>query len=160
MSTALSLTTRRSLLRLAALTAVPLFAARQSTAAGAAANLPPVVMWKDPNCQCCEGWAEHMRQAGFPVITTRTYDMTTIKRLRGVPDDLISCHTALIDGYTIEGHVPAQDILRLNTERPRAKGLASPGMPPAAPGMAGGTAEPYTVLLFGGPDGTRPFAQH
>lgn len=159
MTTALSLTTRRSLLRLAAFTVIPLAAVRFPGPASAA-NLPAVVMWKDPNCQCCEGWAQHMRQAGFPVIISQTYEMTTIKRLRGVPDDLISCHTALIDRYTIEGHVPAEDILRLIAEKPRAKGLASPGMPLAAPGMGGGKGDPYTVLLFGGPDGPRPFAQH
>jgi hypothetical protein len=116
-------------------------------------------MWKDPNCTCCEGWAGHMRDAGFVVIVSKSEDMPSIKRLRGVPDELVSCHTALVGGYVIEGHVPASDILRLIGERPRARGLAAPRMPSGAPGM-GQPGDPYSVMLFGAPDGSRTYAQH
>jgi hypothetical protein len=150
------LTSRRSLLRLAL--AAPIAGALPSTLARAA-NLPPVVTWKDPNCSCCEGWAQHMREAGFTVIVAKSDDMAAIKRLRGVPDELVSCHTALIDTYIVEGHVPSSDILRLIAEKPRARGLAAPGMPPGAPGM-GRPGEPYTVVQFGGTDGVRTYAQH
>jgi hypothetical protein len=85
--------------------------------------------------------------------------MAAIKRARGVPDDLQSCHTAVIDGYIIEGHVPANDVVRLITERPAAKGLSVPGMPASAPGMDQ-PGEPYTVILFGLSGGNRTFAQH
>jgi hypothetical protein len=125
----------------------------------ARAALPPVVVWKDANCGCCGSWIKHMQGAGFSLRASDVADMATIKKARGVPDDLWSCHTAVIDGYVIEGHVPATDILRLLDERRAAKGLAVPGMPASAPGMdQPGFA--YTVTLFGGPDGNRTFAQH
>ena len=85
--------------------------------------------------------------------------MVAIKRARGVPDDLQSCHTAVVDGYVIEGHVPASDIVRLLAERPQARGLAAPGMPASAPGMDE-PGEPYAVVLFGTPAGDRVYAQH
>jgi hypothetical protein len=100
-----------------------------------------------------------MQGAGFSVRASGVADMAVIKKARGVPDDLWSCHTAVIDGYVIEGHVPATDILRLLDERPTAKGLAVPGMPASAPGMDQ-PGEAYTVTLFGTPDGNRTFAQH
>jgi hypothetical protein len=123
------------------------------------AALPPVVVWKDPNCGCCEGWVRHMRAAGFSVRVTNAADMAAVKNARGVPDELQSCHTAVVDGYVIEGHVPAADIVRLLDERPAAKGLAAPGMPASAPGMDQ-PGQPYTVMLFGGPGGTRTYANH
>jgi hypothetical protein len=126
---------------------------------GPARSLPTVVVWKDPGCGCCEAWVTHLRYAGFTVIARDTSAMTGIKQARGVPEALWSCHTAVIDGYVIEGHVPAADISRLLTERPQARGLAVPGMPQSAPGMdiAG---QPYTVLLFGIATGDAVFARH
>ena len=85
--------------------------------------------------------------------------MAAIKKARGVPDELWSCHTAVIDGHVIEGHVPAEDSARLLAERPFAKGLSALGMPASAPGMDQ-PGEPYTVVLFGTADGERPFARH
>jgi len=113
---------------------------------------PAVTVWKSPSCGCCGAWVRHMRAAGFPVTVHDVGDVQPIKDGNGVPDALRSCHTALVDGYVVEGHVPAGDIKRLLEERPAAKGLAVPGMPSAAPGMDG-PHEPYHVVLFGSPGG-------
>jgi hypothetical protein len=109
-----------------------------------------VTVTKDPNCGCCTGWAEHIEAAGFPVRIVESQNMDAIKQRLGVPPALYSCHTAEVDGYVVEGHVPAAAIQRLLTERPAATGLAVPGMPAGSPGMdfPGMTAEPYEVFLF------------
>lgn len=108
----------------------------------------PVTVYKDPSCGCCGGWVEHLRQAGFSVTVVEDADLSEVKTRLGVPDDLLSCHTAEVGGYVIEGHVPAPAILRLLAERPQATGLAVPGMPPGSPGM-GGEPVPFEVMLFG-----------
>jgi len=100
-----------------------------------------------------------MRTAGFPAAVAETDDMEAVKRRFAVPDALQSCHTATVDGYVLEGHVPAQDVRRLLTERPAARGLAAPGMPASAPGMDL-PGQPYRVILFGTVSGDRVFAQH
>jgi hypothetical protein len=117
---------------------------------GYAASLPLVTVTKDPSCGCCTGWAEHIGAAGFPVRIVETQNMDAIKQRLGVPPALYSCHTAEVDGYVVEGHVPAAAIQRLLIERPAVTGLAVPGMPAGSPGMdfAGVTAEPYAVFLF------------
>lgn len=150
---------RRSLVRLMATALAAPVVASAVFPRVARAALPPVVAWKDANCGCCEGWVRHMRAAGFAVRATNAADMAAVKNARGVPDELQSCHTAVVDGYVIEGHVPAADIVRLLEERPAAKGLAVPGMPASAPGMDQ-PGQPYAVMLFGGPDGTRAYANH
>lgn len=147
-------TTRRSTLRLT-LAGVALSLAR-----GVRAETPTALaVWKDPNCGCCDGWVRHMRDAGFRVTTSDSNNMEAVKRARGVPDELQSCHTAVIDGYVIEGHVPAEDIKRLIAERPGARGVAVAGMPRSAPGMDQ-PGEPYTVVLFGTPTGDKIYATH
>ena len=118
-----------------------------------------MVVWKDPNCGCCDGWVQHMRKAGFSVTVRPSDNMAAVKQARGVPDDMQSCHTGVIDGYVIEGHVPAPDVAQLIEERPSAKGLAVPGMPASAPGMDQ-PGEPYTVMLFGTPAGNQTYARH
>lgn len=116
-----------------------------------------VTVHRDPNCSCCSKWAEHLRAAGFVVKIEETSDLEAVRARLGVPSALASCHTAEVNGYLIEGHVPAVAVRRLLTERPAAKGLAVPGMPAGSPGMEGsGEAEPYTVVLFGA-GGPRPF---
>lgn len=110
---------------------------------------PAITVWKDPNCGCCGGWVEHLRRNGFAVTVIETSDVQSVKAQRDVPAELASCHTAEISGYTIEGHVPAQAIVRLLAEKPAGRGLAVPGMPIGSPGMEGGTPEPYDVMLFG-----------
>ncbi|WP_424138103.1 DUF411 domain-containing protein [Roseomonas chloroacetimidivorans] len=124
-----------------------------------AAQGPAIEVWKDPTCGCCEGWVRHMREAGFEATAHDVTDLQAVKTANGVPDALQSCHTAIIGGYVIEGHVPAADVRRLLAERPRAKGLAAPGMPPSSPGMdIPGT--PYEVVLFGASGGDRLWARH
>ena len=150
---------RRSLLRLMATTPAAPLVAGLAFPRLARAAFPPVAVWKDPNCGCCEGWVRHMRTAGFSVTVRDSSDLTVVKKARGVPDDLWSCHTAVIDGYVIEGHVPAPDIVRLLAERPEGKGLAVPGMPASAPGMDQ-PGQPYSVMLFGSFKGPRLFADH
>jgi hypothetical protein len=110
--------------------------------------LPTVTVSKDPDCGCCNGWVDHLRQAGFPVIVKNAKELQTIKKGLGVPDRLASCHTAEVKGYVIEGHVPADAIKRLLREAPEAVGLAVPGMPIGSPGMEGGTPEVYEVVMF------------
>ena len=100
-----------------------------------------------------------MQGAGFSVSVHDTGDMAAIKQARGVPDTLLSCHTAVVGGYVVEGHVPASDIKRLIAEQPSAKGVAVAGMPQSAPGMDQ-PGEPYTVVLFGTPSGDRIYAPH
>ena len=143
MSSKLTLS-RRSTLRVLGLcvlvTTVPAFAADA---------LPLVVVNKDPSCGCCEKWADHLITAGFPVEVIARTDMQAVKAKFGVPGDLVSCHTATVGGYVIEGHVPATAIVRLLAEKPTATGLAVPGMPIGSPGMEGGTPEDYEVVLFG-----------
>jgi hypothetical protein len=147
------LTSRRSILGFGlAAAAAPL------TIAGAAQGTSIEVL-KDATCGCCEGWVQHMRAAGFQATVHDVGDLAAIKSARGVPDALQSCHTAVVDGYVIEGHVPAADVRRLLLERPRAVGLAAPGMPPSSPGMdIPGT--PYRVVLFGGASGNLVWARH
>lgn len=134
---------RRTVLQLLVATpALDLSAAR-------AEDAPAVRVWKDPNCGCCTGWVEHLRQSGFAVAVVEQADLTSIKAEAGIPAELASCHTARIDGYVLEGHVPAAAIRRLIKERPEAIGLAVPGMPIGSPGMEGGSPEVYAVILFG-----------
>ncbi len=124
----------------------------------AAQRAPVATVFKSPSCGCCGDWIAHMRSAGFRVDAREIADVSPIKRAQGIPDRLVSCHTAIVEGYVVEGHVPATDVQRLLRERPRAKGLAVPGMVPGSPGMAG-RPQPYQTLAF---DGERSwvFAQH
>ncbi len=148
--------TRRTAGRRAALF---LFALALPGAARAAPALR-VEVWKDPGCGCCDGWVRHKRLAGFDAVVHEVADVAPIKAARGVPKGLWSCHTALVEGYVIEGHVPASDVRRLLAERPRARGLSAPGMPASAPGMDI-PGHPYSVVLFGAAEGgDRVFAQH
>ena len=106
---------------------------------------------KSPTCGCCKLWIAHLEEAGFVVNPLDSDDMTAIKQRYGVPENVRSCHTAVIDGYVIEGHVPADDIKRLLAEKPDATGLAVPGMPLGSPGMeVPGRVDDYKVLLFNG----------
>lgn len=114
------------------------------------ASGPLVEVAKSPTCGCCELWVEHMKDAGFRV-EVRDVDYATLTAARadaGVPGDLSSCHTATVDGYAIEGHVPAADVRRLLAERPPIRGLSAPGMPGGSPGMESAPAERYDVVAF------------
>jgi hypothetical protein len=110
-----------------------------------------MLIHKDPNCGCCTGWAAHVRAGGFETRIHESSDLSPIKARLAVPSQLASCHTAEIDGYVIEGHVPASAIRRLLSELPGATGLAVPRMPIGSPGMEapGTTDDTYDVILFG-----------
>lgn len=119
---------------------------------------------KTASCGCCSAWVAHLRESGFRVETedVGAAELVALKRERGVPSDLFACHTAIVDGYVIEGHVPAADIRRLLTEKPAGvEGLAVPGMPAGSPGMeVGGRREPYDVVAFGADGRREVFASH
>ena len=128
-----------------------------------AAAAPPdtVVVYKSPTCSCCSKWIEHLQQAGFRVEAHNESEMSRVKARLGVPEELASCHTAVINGYVIEGHVPADDIKQLLAKRPKARGLAVPGMPVGSPGMEmGASAEPYDVLLMADGQPSTVFIHH
>lgn len=125
------------------------------------AAAPHIIVSKDPSCGCCSAWVEHLRSARFVTQVREISDMGSLKRRLGVPAALASCHTAEVEGFVIEGHVPASVIWRLLDERPSAIGLAVPGMPVGSPGMEvpGSPNETYEVVLFG-PTGQRIFARY
>lgn len=132
-----------------------------SLAAESAGEAKKVTVQKDPNCGCCGNWIKHLEAAGFQVTAHNNEDMDSVKAAQGVPEALHSCHTALVDGYVIEGHVPAADIVRLLAERPKAHGLSVPGMPMGSPGMEyGDEKDPYDVILFSEDGEQSVFASH
>jgi hypothetical protein len=132
---------RRSLM--VAVAAIPLLPALCAHAAA-----PRVHVYKNPSCGCCTAWVEHLKAAGFSVDVTQTDDTAAVRKRLGMPERLAGCHTGVVDGYAIEGHVPAADIRRLLARKPQAVGLAVPGMPVGSPGMEyGDKVEPYKVLL-------------
>jgi hypothetical protein len=109
----------------------------------------PVQVFKDATCGCCSVWVEHLRRGGFAPTSTNVTDLTAVKDTHKVPAKGRSCHTALVGGYIIEGHVPAGEIQRLLKEKPAGiVGLAVPGMPIGSPGMEGPNPKPYDVLAF------------
>ena len=114
-----------------------------------AGEKPVITVHKDPTCGCCSGWVQHLQKAGFDTKVLDTRELDAVKKRLGVPDDLAACHTAEVAGYVIEGHVPAAALTRLLAEKPKATGLAVPGMPIGSPGMEGGEPEKYDVVLFG-----------
>ncbi len=136
--------------------------AQAANAAKAPAALPTMTVHKHEGCGCCNVWIEHMRKAGFTVDARNVEDMGAIKQAAGVPPTMGSCHTAHVGGYFVEGHVPAEDILRLLRERPDAKGLTVPGMPLGSPGMEhpDGIVQPYTVSLVMADGSVREFSRH
>lgn len=128
-------------------------------AALAQGALPLVTVYQSPTCGCCGEWVKHMRASGFRVETRDMDDVTPIRRRLGVPGELLSCHTATVGGYAIEGHVPATDVKRLLREGTRVKGLAVPGMVIGSPGMEQGPAQPYATMAFD-EHGHRVFERH
>ena len=110
-------------------------------------------VYKSPSCGCCDAWVSHMHNAGFQVVVADIPDLRPIKERFRVAPELQACHTAVTDGYVIEGHVPAREVIRLLKERPKAIGLAVPGMPIGSPGMEQGSRQdPFQVILFSSTD--------
>lgn len=128
----------------------------------AAASDPSIKVFKDASCGCCAVWVDRLKTAGFKTEVDDSQDMAAIKAKYGVPRDLASCHTGIVAGYAIEGHVPPADIKRLLKEKPKALGIAVPGMPVNSPGMEveGQPDEPYTVWLFAKDGARTAFAKH
>ena len=108
----------------------------------------PIVVYASPSCACCNAWMSHMADNKFDVAKELVSDVSPLKKRYGVPESLWSCHTAVVGGYIIEGHVPADLVQKVVTERTNIVGLAAPGMPAGSPGMEGLRREPYDVISF------------
>jgi hypothetical protein len=124
-------------------------------------GLTDIHVYKSPTCGCCTDWVDHLKENGFDVEVTETNNLNPIKIDAGIPPSMASCHTGFVGDYVIEGHVPANDIRRLISEAPKAKGLAVPGMPAGSPGMEmGDRKDRYQVLMFNESGQTKVFAEH
>lgn len=131
------------------LTALAASAASAAMPAFAATQLPLVEVFKSPTCGCCGAWVDHLKAAGFPVKVVEVDDTTATRKRYGLPDKFGSCHTGIVSGYVVEGHVPAAEVKRLLATKPAAIGLAVPGMPVGSPGMEyGDRKDPYDVFLI------------
>lgn len=139
-----------------ALSALAVVALLTTQATGEATS--KMVVYKDPNCGCCGHWIEHVKGAGFRVVVRNRSSLADIKEQYGISPQLRSCHTAVVEGYAVEGHVPADVIQRLLRERPAVTGIAVPGMPGGAPGMESPVSERYNVLTFDRSGVTRIYA--
>jgi hypothetical protein len=117
-----------------------------------------IKVYKTPSCGCCKGWVQHLRDNGFQVETMDMPDLSAVKQRYGVKPALQACHTAVVNGYVVEGHVPADVIMKMLKEHPAVTGVAVPGMPSGSPGMEGGPKERYDVLTFDRAGRTKVFA--
>jgi len=104
-----------------------------------------VEMYKNPECNCCKWYADYLRNHGYSVVVTPTHNLSLVRREHGVPDRLAGCHTLLVGGYVVEGHVPVAIIDKLLSEPPKIRGISLPGMPDGSPGMTGNKSEPFTI---------------
>lgn len=121
-------------------------AALPATAFGAGAT---ATLYKNPDCSCCDAYARYLRDQGIEVVVIETASLDAVKAEHGVPAALGGCHTMLLDGYVVEGHVPIGSIERLLTERPQIAGILLPGMPLGSPGMEGMREGPFEIMAFG-----------
>ena len=126
----------------------------------AASRKADIVMYKNDGCQCCDKWAQYMQGSGYSVENVTAENLYAIKADQGVPRDMGSCHTAIVGDYVVEGHVPAEDVMRLLREQPDARGLVVPGMPASSPGMNTALNEPFKVYLIKNDGSTEVYAQH
>lgn len=122
-------------------------------------NATKIVVYASPTCDCCRAWVRHLKSSGFAVTNELMNDVTLMKQRLGVPEDLWSCHTALVEGYAVEGHVPADLIQQMLRERRAIAGLAAPGMPNGSPGMEGPTRDRYEVIAFSRSGATEVYAR-
>ncbi|MFC4933002.1 DUF411 domain-containing protein [Massilia sp. GCM10023247] len=135
-------------------------AAALSVPVVAMAAAPVIEVFKSESCGCCAAWVEHLKANGFTTRVKNVENPSDYRERAGIPEEFGSCHTGMVQGYALEGHVPASDIKRLLAQKPKAKGLAVPGMPLGSPGMEGPRKDPYDVLLVQ-PDGkTRVFKHY
>jgi len=126
----------------------------------ASAAKPAASVFKLVGCGCCDLWAQHLRNNGFAVSVQALPDLAPVRKKYGIPGDFDTCHTALVEGYAIEGHVPAADIHRLLKSKLKVAGLAVPGMPAGSPGMEGSRRDPYDVLAFDRSGATQIYARY
>jgi hypothetical protein len=127
----------------------------------ASSKASEITVYRAPSCSCCGGWIAHLAAQGFQLKEIATSNMNMLKQQHGVPNDLASCHTAVIQGYVIEGHVPVKDIKRLLAQHPKVAGIAVPGMPIGTPGMEDGDRrEPFTVFSFDEQGNAQAFNQY
>jgi hypothetical protein len=154
--------TRRAFLVRATGAAVTLLGTRRLWAGMVPPGATPIVVYKSASCGCCAKWVDHLKQNGFAPTAHDEADMDAIKDKLGVPAGVRSCHTARLDRYLVEGHVPAGDLRRLLADQPAIAGLAVPGMPRSTPGMAtpGDGPEPYEVVSFTREGKTAVYARH
>jgi hypothetical protein len=134
-------------------------AAQQKPAAAAAQK---VTVYKTSSCGCCKLWVDHMKASGFDVqaMDVSAEQVRSVSKAAGLKDDDVSCHTAKVGNYIVEGHVPADDIKRMLKEKPAIAGIAAPGMPQGSPGMEQGSKEPYDVVAFTKDGKTTVYAKH
>ena len=158
---------KRSLVRAGGLAVIAVVVAASARSAAPETSRAPVevTVFKSPTCGCCKAWVEHLRKhaegTAFLVIARDTSDVSSVKQTAGVPEQLHSCHTAFVNGYVVEGHVPAEDIQRMLKEKPKIDGIATPGMPVGSPGMEiGSRKDPYDVVAFKRDGSTFVFARH
>lgn len=156
------MTRRNWLVSTLALAAASPMAASSAMAKGTLQTGPrQITIYKTPWCGCCDGWVSHMREAGYVTQVRVLQDLAPIRAEHGIPDRLASCHTGVIGGYAIEGHVPAADVARLLRERPEgARALSAPGMPAGSPGMEAAGHQPYVTWLIDGEGQARVFGRH
>jgi hypothetical protein len=141
----------RRLILAAGILALPLVSANAADPAKTA------TLYKNPQCSCCEDYANYLRRNGYTVTVKPTHDLSLMNRQAGVPNTLEGCHLTMIDGYVVEGHVPVNALNRLLSEKPNIKGISLPGMPMGSPGMTGRKTGPFTIYEIGG-DPSRVYA--
>ena len=153
---------RRIAVIVAFVAVIAVIVAARTTASQKTSGGPLVEVFKSPTCGCCSKWVEHLRTSGFTVRTTDLNDLHQIKSSRGIPAELQSCHTAIVGGYVVEGHVPASDVQRLLKEKPAVVGIAVGGMPVGSPGMEFRDLKPqaYNVMSFDKAGKTAVYAKH
>lgn len=139
--------TRRQFLLAGSAAALVLAAGGRPTLAADKAAIP-VLLYKTPGCECCDGYATYLGQNGFKVTLKETNDLASVSGKAGIPADMQGCHTAFTGDYAIDGHVPVEAVQKLLAERPAIKGLTLPGMPPGSPGMSGPKAVPFIVYAI------------
>ena len=132
-----------------------------TTAFASDALVKDIVVYKNPECGCCTKWVKYLQDNNYNVTIEHTRDVLAVKKRLGVPEKLAACHTAVIDGYVVEGHITHRDIKRLLLFRPDIKGIAVPGMPVGTPGMeSGSTVQPYNVMSFDEQGNMEVFVEH
>jgi hypothetical protein len=142
--------------------AATVVATRTSPVGAASADPNTITVYKTSTCGCCKSWVSYLQENGFTVVTHDLDDaaLTKLTRDKGVPDNLASCHTAVIGGYVVEGHVPAADIKKMLADKPAIVGLSVPGMVQGSPGMPGPSPQHYNVVAFDKKGGTQVYSKN